>query len=293
MYYFLEDYDIASYADDSTPYNVDKNVEFVVNNLEYLSSILFKWLTDNMKVNTGKSHLLVSENVRATAKIESNYIESEKEQVLLSITIDSNLTFGNHLNNICKKVSQKLNALARVAPYMNMQKRRIIMKSFVTFQFGYCPLIWMFYSRRLNNRINSIHERAQGLTYQDHIFTFQELLNKENSVSIHHRNLQPLAAEMFKIHRGLSPDILTEIFVPKISLYNLRRNKTFERRQVHSVYQSTELLSFLGLKIWDLVPLELTQLESLEVFKLKIKKWIPFECPCRLCRTYMQQVGFV
>ena len=115
----------------------------------------------------------------------------------------------------------------------------------------------------------------------------------DNSVSIHRRNLQALATEMFKIHGGLSPDILREIFVPKISLYNLRRNSTFERRQVHSVYHGAELLSFLGLKIWDLVPLELKQLESLEVFKLKIKKWIPFECPCRLCRTYIQQVGFV
>ena len=94
-----------------------------------------------MKVNSGKSHLLVSGNVRSKAKIDSNYIEFEKEQVLLGITIDSNLTFGNHINIICKKASQKLNALIRVAPYINMQKRRIIMKSFVTSQFGYCPLI--------------------------------------------------------------------------------------------------------------------------------------------------------
>ena len=180
---------------------------------------------------------------------------------------------------------------------MNIQKRRIIMKSFVTCQFGYCPLIWMFYSRRLNNEINSIHERALRITYQDHISTFQELLNKNKSASIHHRNLkyitEVLAREMFKIHRGLSPDILRGIFVPKISSYNLRMNNTFQRRQVHYVYHGTESLSFLGPKIRDLVPLELKQLESLEVFKLKIKKWIPFECPCRLCRTYIQQVGFL
>ena len=99
---------------------------------------------------------------------------------------------------------------------MNMQKRRTIMKSFVTSQFGYCPLIWMFHNRRLNNKIDSIHERALRITYQDHISTFQELLNKDNSVSIHHRNLQALATKMFKIHWGLSPDILREIFVPKI-----------------------------------------------------------------------------
>ena len=93
---------------------------------------------------------------------------------------------------------------------------------------------------------------------------------------------------MFKIQRGLSTDIVREIFVPKISLYNLRRNNTSERREGHSVYHGTESLSSLGPKNWNLVSLELKQLENLEVFKLKIKKWIPFDSPCRLCGTYIQ-----
>ena len=63
---------------------------------------------------------------------------------------------------------------------MNIQKRRTIMKSFVTSQFSYCPLIWMFHSRRLNNKINSIHERALRITYQDNASAFEELLNKDN-----------------------------------------------------------------------------------------------------------------
>ena len=123
---------------------------------------------------------------------------------------------------------------------MNIKKRIIIIKPFVTSQFGYCPLIWMFHSRRLNNKINSIHDRALRITYQDHIITFQELLNKDNFVSIHHKNLHVLATEMFEIHRSMSPDIPRETFAPKISSYNLRRNNTFERRQVHSVYHGTE-----------------------------------------------------
>ena len=129
------------------------------------------------------------------------------------------------------------------------------MKSFVTAQFGYCRIIWMFHSRRLNNKINSIHERALRITYQNHLSTFQELSNKGNYVSIHHKNLQVLAIEMFKIHRNLSLNILKEIFVPKISSYNLCRNNTFARRLVYSVYHVTESLSFLGPKIqchWNL-----------------------------------------
>ena len=120
MFYFLEDFDIANFADDSNPHNVDKNIEFVINNLEQSSSILFEWLNNNyIKVNTDKSYLLVSGSVRATAEIDNNYIESEKEQML---TIDSKLTFENHIDNICKRASQKLDALGRVAPYMKYRK---------------------------------------------------------------------------------------------------------------------------------------------------------------------------
>ena len=54
-----------------------------------------------------------------------------------------------------------------------------------------------------------------------------------------------------------------------------------------SVYHGTELLSFLGSKIWDLVPMRLKLSESLDSFKLKIKNWVPFECPCRLHKTYI------
>ena len=104
MFYFLENFDIVNYADDSTPYCAGKSVEFVVNNLEQSSGILTKWLDNNyMKVNAGKSYLLLSGNSRVTATIDNSYIESEDEQVLLGITIDSNLTFENHINSICKK----------------------------------------------------------------------------------------------------------------------------------------------------------------------------------------------
>ena len=190
------------------------------------------------------------------------------------------------------KARQKLNALARITPFMNIQKRRTIINSFVTSQFCYCPLIWMFYNRRLSTNINSIHERALKITYQDNTSTFQELINKDNSVSIHHCNLQVLATEMFKIRRGLSLEILKETFVSKMNSYNLRGNSTFEKGQVHSVYHGTQSLSFLGSKIGDLLPVELKRSQIFDSFKLKIKNWAPFECPWKLCKTYTQEAGF-
>ena len=73
------------------------------------------------------------------------------------------------------------------------------MKSFVLSQFGYCPLMWMFHSRHLNNHINRLHERSLRIVYRDRNATFQTLLEMDNSVTIHHRNLQVLATEIYKV----------------------------------------------------------------------------------------------
>ena len=92
-----------------------------------------------MKVNSDNSHLLISGN-KAITNIGNNRIESEDIYELLGITIDSKLTFEFHINKLCKKADQNLNALARISNYMIFDKRYIIMKTFITPQFSYCPL---------------------------------------------------------------------------------------------------------------------------------------------------------
>ena len=191
---------------------------------------------------------------------------------------------------MCDKASQKLNALARISSYMNLNKRKLIMKAFINSQFGYCPLVWMNHSRNLNNRINRIQERAMRIVYNDRKSTSEELLKKAKSVTVHSRNLQILATEMFKVSNGLAPEITNNVFQINPSVYNLRNS---ESENVKTVHYGTESLSFLGPKIWKLVPLEIKNSTSLQIFKIKIKTWVPESCPCRLCKLYVQRVGFI
>ena len=86
---------------------------------------------------------MLSGNNKATANIDGSAIQSEENQVLLGITIDSNLSFNN-IKNLCKKVSAKLIALAGIFGFMNLPKRKMIVKYFVTSQFAYSPFIWIF-----------------------------------------------------------------------------------------------------------------------------------------------------
>ena len=74
--------------------------------------------------------------------------------------MDSNPNFEDHIESICKQAAAKLNALTMIANYMPFQKRNVLMNAFFTSQFSYCPLTWMFQSRKLNNKINRLHERC-------------------------------------------------------------------------------------------------------------------------------------
>ena len=92
--------------------------------------------------------------------------------------------------------SEKRHAVARVSKYFSKDKMRAIMKTFITSQFNYCPLTWMFHNRTLNNKINRLHERALRLVYNEENLSLQELLDLGNSVTVHHKNLQKLGVEM-------------------------------------------------------------------------------------------------
>ena len=140
-----------------------------------------------MKTNGDKSHLIMSCTKATTAMIDGLPIDSGKAEVLLGITIDHELKFDDHINYLCKKTSVKLNALARIAHFMNVRKKQIIMKSFIESHFGYCPLIWMLHSRGLDNKINHIHGGALRITYNDKSSSYSELLTKDRSVTIHHK----------------------------------------------------------------------------------------------------------
>ena len=100
----------------------------------------------------------------------------------------NNLTMDYHVNQLCRKASKKLYALARIAKNTEINKQRMLMKAFESSQFSYCLLLWMFHSRKLESRINSIPMRALKLIYQNsHDLTVHELLAKNKSDSVHEK----------------------------------------------------------------------------------------------------------
>ena len=294
LFFFTEDSNIINYADDNTPFTYKDDMNLVMKQLENDSKTLLNWFSKNaLKANPDKFHLLLSDsNEDINIIVDNHKIKNNKHKKLLGITIDSKMKFDEHVSKLCSKASQKLHALARVSHFMKTEQKRKIMNSFINSHFGYCPLVWMLHSRKLNNRINKIHERALRLVYNDNVSTFEELLTKSNSVSVHHKNIQNLAIELYKTKNNIGPELLKDIF--KLKDENKYCSKSsFETKNVRTVTHGTETISFLGPKIWSLIPNEIKNTNTLNKFKSKIKNWIPINCPCRLCKIYIKDVGFI
>ena len=124
---------------------------------------------------------------------------------------------------------------------MSFNKCRTLMKAFIECQFSYCPLIRMFPARTMNNKINSIDERGLRLTYYDQVSSFGELLKKDRSFSVHHRNIQSLAIELYNFFHGLSPSILKNVFHFNTNIpYNLSSCSKLYSRNPKTLKYGTE-----------------------------------------------------
>ena len=152
MFYDIDICNIASSVDSNTPYTSDFNLEEVIKKLELSTNNLFEWFKNNhMKANADKCHLLVTRDTDVTTEIREFDVKNSREENILGVKIDTELSFENHVSSLRKKTSRKLHALPRVVNFMDLAKRKSLMKAFITSQFNYCPLIWMFHGRELNN----------------------------------------------------------------------------------------------------------------------------------------------
>ena len=151
---------------------------------------------------------------------------------------------------------------------MNIQKKKVLIKAFLTAQYSYFPLIWMLHSRKLINEINKLHEHCLRIFCSDNTSSFEELLKIDNFVSVHYRNIQVLATELYKIVNGLLPEIMKEVYLfNENTPHNTRNKRMFHSRAIKSVTFGSERLSHLA---WELVTVEIKNVESVVCFKKAI-----------------------
>ena len=146
----------------------------------------------------------------------------------------------------------------------------------------------MFHTKQLNNLINSLHEKALRVTYQDRNSSFSELLNFDKSVSVHSRNTKYLLTEIYKIKMFLPPIMSDISSLSENSSHNLRSGIN-----VRASKFSFETISTIGAILWNDLPAELKNAESLKTFRQKIKLWSPNNYVCKICRKFIKNLGYI
>ena len=233
---------------------------------------MLKWFTDNLlKANPEKYHLLVSTNEKRHLNVGEVEISNSKCEKFLGIKIDSKLMFDSHVKSLCKKASQKLNALSRVAYQLDFNQRKLLMNVFITSQFSYTPVVWMLHSRKQSQYINRMHERALRVVYKNCNTSFDQLPEKDNSCKIHDGNIKKLVTEILHLKMNLAPEIMKEVFEIVEGPYPLKNQLQLKSRKIHYVRYCIESTSFATARFWKSLPSDPKECKSHELFKSKIK----------------------
>ena len=156
---------------------------------------------NSLRANPGKFQFMAlgaNKNDCFNLNVAGKVIPSSSEVKLLGITIDYDLKFKKHINELCRKASYKLHALQRIRRYLSVDKAKLLANAFIDSQFNYAPLIWMFAGKTLINKICKIHHRTPQVVYDDFNKSYDELLELNNDLSVRQRHLLYLAIEVFK-----------------------------------------------------------------------------------------------
>ena len=215
--------DFAGYAEDNTPYTHSLNIENVLDNLQWTLEKKFHW-RNHLVAKEGKWHLLISSKRPVDIHIPNTEILNEEKVKLLGVNLESRLSFDFYLNTLFEKGSKKYHALARVritwikkTTYSHKWLHNISV-------FLLSPLIWMSQIRTMNNIINKTDGEALRRVYKNETnLSLVHLLKTSKSVSIHQRNLQALATEIYKVRIDLVPEIMKKNFHFVRKPYNLKK----------------------------------------------------------------------
>ena len=226
LFLFIYFSTLSNYVDDNNLFTTGTDIQLINQMLLLDFRTVYIWFYENfMILNPGKCHFISIGKDTHDEDVfyyDSLILKSSNEEVILGVTIDRKLTFRQHIKKMCRKAGQKLSALLRLSPYVNTNKRKTIYTTLVKSQLNCCPLVWMFCSRRSNNLINIVQERALRITYNDQQTDFKSLLSNHNEITIHQRNLQVLMTEIYKIIIDIAPPIMSSLFEIRENTHKIR-----------------------------------------------------------------------
>ena len=282
----IKETDVCNFADDNTLFACDITVEAAKHRLISEIENVTNWFRVNSLVaNPSKFQLMfLGINEPVSLHINGKVLLSENHVKLLGVIIDNKLNFSTHIQSICKTANNKVSQLLRMRSNMSMVQARLIVNAYILPYFIYCPLIWMFCQKKSNNLINKVHKRALRAIHEIPSLDFKELLDIENSMTIHVKHLQILMIETYQSLNHNNPQMMWDLFHLKDMPYNLRGEKLLQIPPAKTITYGTNSLFFKASILWNSLPNEYKTANSLNEFKTAIRLWEGTSCSCLICK---------
>ena len=274
------------YADDTSVCVPGKDIYEIESKINYDLSKINDWFAANrLSLNTVKSEFMVITNAQKhkslgstpVVKIGDTQLKNVSNTKYLGIEIDDKLSWCNHIDKICKKVSSGIGMIKRMRPYVDVETLVVIYKSLVQCHFDYCSSVWDNVGITLAEKLQKLQNRAARVithsTYDIRSHTLRQQLGWDD---LQTRRNKHKAIMMYKIYHGLCPDYLSEMFTSRSmsTHYGLRSvshdNYSIPRPNREYLKKS---FSYSGALLWNNLPMDLKDAVSLDTFKVSLNNF--------------------
>ena len=275
LFYVNMTSEITNYADDNHLYYEDKCYNVLRNNLENDVLSATAWFDNNyMCANPDKFQSISRDGQQSLAiSVQDNTILSDTTIKALGVTLDNRLKFDKHVSTLCMKASRQINALKRISKYLDENCRILIFKSFISSNFNYCHMSWMFCGRTNLNKLEKLQERALWFVFRDTISSYESLLKRGNFLPFSAYRIPCLGIETYKCFHGLKPDYMHKLFKQLSTQYNLRDSCRLEQPKFNTFTYGQRSFRYYGAKLWNLLPFSVKNTNDLNIFKTNITRW--------------------
>ena len=270
---------IANYADDNTLCNRNKDVDGLIKDIKQDTECTVAWFQENdMESNPSKFQLTIlgkdikDDNVHIS--FGNTSLSSQVCINVLGIKLDNMLTFNNHIDDMCRKASRQLNALRRLSKYLNEKNKIAVYRSFISSTFEYCPVVWIFCTKKNSKKLERIQERALRIILNDKVSGYDKLLHKLNAYSLDTLRLKCMCVEMYKCINGLNPEYLNEMFSLKDTGYSLRDKSIVCQEKYNTRTYGYRSFRYYGSKLWNCLPNSLKSAQDIVSFKCMLDTWL-------------------
>ena len=177
------------------------------------------------------------------------HIKSSAAIKILGIEIDNKVNFNICIDDICNKASKQVNALKRIKHFLDTDCKKILYNSYISSNFNYCPLIWMYSGKFGMDKIEKTNKRALAFITSDTESNYEELCRNQKQLTIYKRCIKAVAMQMYKIKNHNTPIYIQELFNARLTNYDMRDNDKLTLPSFNSISFGKKSFRYYGAKL--------------------------------------------